>query len=331
MNIKAFLDDLAAELGASVASLLLPIARRVGDIETRAPVPGPQGDRGEPGEKGLQGERGEPGLPGREGADGAVGERGEKGDAGEAGHVGERGERGDQGEPGPAGEHGAPGEPGPTGEKGMDGAPGAQGDRGEKGEAGQDGAAGARGEGGPAGERGLQGDPGLPGIAGKDGAPGPCGEKGDPGEQGRDALAIHPEEGIHAERKYARGTWASHLGGLWRAARDTDALDEAKAADCGWVCMVNGVAKLDFSQADERTVSVNASLSDGKESAHVIKLTHPIDRGVWREENGYKKGDGVSFGGSWFIAQVDDPTDKPEMSEQWRLSVKRGRDGNRAK
>ena len=27
------------------------------------------------------------------------------------------------------------------------------------------------------------------------------------------------------------------------------------------------------------------------------------------------------------IAQVDDPTDKPGVSEQWRLAVKRGRDG----
>lgn len=54
-----------------------------------------------------------------------------------------------------------------------------------------------------------------------------------------------------------------------------------------------------------------------------------IDRGVWKQ-SAYRKGDGVTFRGSWFIAQCD-TEDQPETSSDWRLAVKRGRDGKDAK
>lgn len=57
-----------------------------------------------------------------------------------------------------------------------------------------------------------------------------------------------------------------------------------------------------------------------------FRLPIVTDRGVFREGSEYRKGDGVSFGGSWFIAQ-EGTTDKPETSKAWRLAVKRGRDG----
>jgi collagen type III alpha len=60
-----------------------------------------------------------------------------------------------------------------------------------------------------------------------------------------------------------------------------------------------------------------------------VKTEIVLDRGVWRE-GGFKKGDGVSFGGSFFIAQ-EDTADKPETSKAWRLAVKRGRDGRDGK
>jgi hypothetical protein len=58
-----------------------------------------------------------------------------------------------------------------------------------------------------------------------------------------------------------------------------------------------------------------------------IRLPGFVDRGVWRPEYAYVKGDGVTFGGSFFIAQTDQPSGKPEETPDWRLSVKRGRDG----
>jgi hypothetical protein len=58
-----------------------------------------------------------------------------------------------------------------------------------------------------------------------------------------------------------------------------------------------------------------------------IRLPSVSDRGVFREGDDYRKGAGVSFGGSWWIAQKDAPQGKPGSSEDWRLAVKRGRDG----
>lgn len=54
-----------------------------------------------------------------------------------------------------------------------------------------------------------------------------------------------------------------------------------------------------------------------------------IDRGVWRDGS-YRKGDGVTWGGSFFIAQKD-TTAKPETNQDWRLAIKRGRDGKDGK
>ena len=51
-----------------------------------------------------------------------------------------------------------------------------------------------------------------------------------------------------------------------------------------------------------------------------------LDRGVYRPDQDYQKGDAVSFGGSLWIAQ-EVTQDKPETSAAWRLAVKRGRDG----
>lgn len=62
----------------------------------------------------------------------------------------------------------------------------------------------------------------------------------------------------------------------------------------------------------------------------VFTVPAVLDRGVFKEarEQPYEKGDGVTFGGSFWIAQKDAPEGKPQDgSKDWRLSVKRGRDG----
>lgn len=53
-----------------------------------------------------------------------------------------------------------------------------------------------------------------------------------------------------------------------------------------------------------------------------------LDRGVWREGE-YKAGDGVTWGGSFWIAQKT-TSSKPDGGKDWRLAVKRGRDGGKA-
>lgn len=51
-----------------------------------------------------------------------------------------------------------------------------------------------------------------------------------------------------------------------------------------------------------------------------------LDRGVYRAETAYAKGDAVTYGGSVWIAQSDTKA-KPDGSSDWRLAVKKGRDG----
>jgi hypothetical protein len=80
-------------------------------------------------------------------------------------------------------------------------------------------------------------------------------------------------------------------------------------------------------QENERTIVRRYRNGDRvKEFRHTFPMV--IDRGVYAEGKGYQRGDGVTYGGSFFIAQVDQPVGKPEDgSKDWRLSVKRGRDG----
>ena len=48
-------------------------------------------------------------------------------------------------------------------------------------------------------------------------------------------------------------------------------------------------------------------------------------RGVWQPGE-HKRGSAVTWGGSLFIAQADTEA-KPETSDDWKLAVKRGRNG----
>jgi hypothetical protein len=61
-----------------------------------------------------------------------------------------------------------------------------------------------------------------------------------------------------------------------------------------------------------------------------FKIPVVLDRGVYKEERAqaYEKADGVTFSGSFWIAQKDAPEGKPQDgSRDWRLAVKRGRNG----
>ena len=52
-----------------------------------------------------------------------------------------------------------------------------------------------------------------------------------------------------------------------------------------------------------------------------------LDCGYFREGDSFEKGDGVTFGGSYWIAQATTQS-KPEIGNpDWRLAVKKGRDG----
>lgn len=59
----------------------------------------------------------------------------------------------------------------------------------------------------------------------------------------------------------------------------------------------------------------------------LLRFAVVLDRGVYQAGRTYEKGDGVTFGGSFWIAQ-DATSEKPgDGATRWRLAVKAGREG----
>jgi len=153
---------------------------------------------------------------------------------------------------------------------------------------------GPTGETGPEGKRGLQGEKGDRGEKGDKGEPGKVGPVGTDGKDGE------------------RG----QKGEPGRNAADLTLLQEyidqrvERMAEAASITTADGGRTLLWSLG-------------GK--VHQIKTAVVLDAGVWKE-GAYSSGDGVTLGGSFFIAQAD-TTAKPGKSDDWRLAVKRGADG----
>ncbi|MFL1404191.1 phage portal protein [Marinobacter sp. M1N3S26] len=140
------------------------------------------------------------------------------------------------------------------------------------------------------------------------------------GEPGRDAVDIDILPDIDPEKSYPRGTYATHAGGLWRSHSTTQGMR-------GWECIVDGVKDIEVTPVDDRTFKVNVQRSSGDSAGELFSMPIVIDRGVYRPDEDYEKGDGVSFGGSFWIAQKGTPDGKPGTTDDWRLAVKHGRPG----
>lgn len=63
------------------------------------------------------------------------------------------------------------------------------------------------------------------------------------------------------------------------------------------------------------------------ERSFAFDLPMMLDRGLFTDGKDYRQGDSVTYGGCVWLAQKDAPTGKPGLSEDWRLAVKKGRDG----
>lgn len=50
------------------------------------------------------------------------------------------------------------------------------------------------------------------------------------------------------------------------------------------------------------------------------------DAGVWRSTSSYAQGDAVTYDGSLWVAQVDEPGPPGKDLAGWRLAVRKGRD-----
>lgn len=159
------------------------------------------------------------------------------------------------------------------------------------------------------------------------------GRDGLAGEPGRDALQVEVLERVDPAKKYGRGTWAAHQGGLVRAFKATVPLqalpDGAALEQAGWHVVVRGVAEVAVEASEDmRTLGLGLRLTDGELVLREFRLPVVIDRGVWKAAS-YAAGDGVTWGGSFWIAQrVTEAAEKPgDESGAFRLAVKKGSDG----
>jgi integrin beta 3 len=158
---------------------------------------------------------------------------------------------------------------------------------------GETGPEGKRGQKGDVGEKGERGEPGKQGLAGPPGIDGKDGKPGAKGEPGRNAADLVLLEEYIAQR-------------IERA--------------------MNAIAVTSPDRG--RTLQ----FAFGGKIVRELKTAFVIDAGIWKEGATYSAGDGVTLGGQFFIAQVDNPTAKPLKtgSDDWRLAVQRGRDGRDA-
>lgn len=89
-----------------------------------------------------------------------------------------------------------------------------------------------------------------------------------------------------------------------------------------------GFDDMDVVYDGERTVTLKFQRGETVKE-YAFSLPVQIDRGVFKAASEYKRGDGVTWDGSYWIAQKDAPIGKPGEpgSNGWRLAVKKGRDG----
>ncbi len=219
------------------------------------------------------------------------------------------------------------GKDGKDGSNGVDGGNGIDGRDGINGVDGEQGVEGPEGKPGPIGPPGLNGldgkngDIGPHGIAGVDGRDGRDGEAGVPG---RDAIQLDVMPEIDPEKRYQRGRYAKHMGGLWRSFEATDGMK-------GWENVVDGIANISVNQdpADPRVFNIALSRSSGAIETKDFRVPMMIWRGVYAEGMAYEVGDTTTSGGSLWHCN-EQTAERPGEGKAWTLVAKRGRDGKDA-
>jgi Collagen triple helix repeat (20 copies) len=160
----------------------------------------------------------------------------------------------------------------------------------------------------------MPGPPGETGPEGKRGLQGERGERGERGEAGKQGLigpaGIDGKDGAPGQ-KGEPGRNAADLNYL----QDYATEQVARALKTATMTTPDGGRTLHWKIGD---------------AVHEIKTAIVLDAGVWKEGASYAAGDGVTLGGSFFIAQTATTT-KPGLSDDWRLAVKRGNDGRDAR
>lgn len=196
----------------------------------------------------------------------------------------------------------------------------------------KDGAPGKDGAAGKDGKDGVAGIPGADGAVGPKGADGADGKEGAPGKDGRDGKDADPE----LVRAIVSAELAKAVALLPKPADGRDGLpglagrDGAKGAD--GKDGADGFSLEDFDAElgeDGRTLTLRFARGELVREKRIM-LPILIDAGIYKADRTYVRGDGVTYSGSFWIAQQE-TQDKPGLSPAWRLSVKRGQDGKDGK
>jgi len=162
---------------------------------------------------------------------------------------------------------------------------------------------------------------------GRDGRDAKDGRPGEDGEPGRDALEIDILPAIDEAKAYPRGTYANYAGGTIRAFRTTDPVVDGDVVAAGWQVLWEGVRSLSFhAREDGRTFVFSALTTSGASFVQEVPTALVIYRDVFVSGRTYDEGDAVTWGGSTWIARKTTDT-TPGDGNDWRLAVKRGRDG----
>lgn len=198
---------------------------------------------------------------------------------------------------------------------------------------------------------GPKGDPGERGVPGESvkGDPGES-VKGEPGADGKSitlddvrplieqaAKAIpSPKDG--APGRDGKSVTVEELMPMFEAQVAKSMLDlERRGMDTIQRCIdriekpKDGVDGLGFDDMEivhdgERTFTITLIRGDRKKQ-FPFKIPSLIERGVYRDGVTYERGDGVTAGGSYWIAQKDTTLRPGDNNSDWRLAVKKGRDG----
>ncbi len=167
------------------------------------------------------------------------------------------------------------------------------------------------------GQRPERGEKGDPGEQGRDGAPG---KDGQDGKDGLDAVEFLRDARGHLIAAMSNGT-TRDLGMV-----DGKSGEPGKDGRDG----VDGLGFDDLNVVHDGARRFTFRFARG-DQVKEFPFTLPVvlDKGVYKAGDEYEPGDGVTYGGSFWIAQ-DKTQDKPDSGKGWRLAVKRGRDGKSA-
>ena len=193
------------------------------------------------------------------------------------------------------------------------------------------------------GKDGAPGKDGEPGRPGEKGEPGQRGEKGDSGRDGRDADPEHVracveravaealpgliEKAVVSRLEAVSAEWIARTALLVPPGRDGlpgrpgDPGEDGRDGRPG-VDGRDGISPEDIglTMKDGRLVVMTFKTKDGEIVRQFPLDGMPIDRGVFKSGGSYQRGDGVTYGGSYWFCLQD--TDKPPPGDHWRLAVK---------